>query len=325
MKAPVVNTLLLMFFVNVLFSQSTLCYGEEAILKFGTTTPYVKVNIGGVEGYFLIDFGTTTSTIDTNNFINGRPMFSQSYKSTFNDFDFMGSWGTVQLNIQNHSDVVGLSGFKQAGIIGTDFLASGIFTLDYENKLFYKAPRTDFYTNDELLNLGFKAVSTKGYYASNNNSLNNSCTTNIPTVPIKIGNVSAMAQIDSGFDDAVFNNSLNINQSFFDALKDGGIQLVANPSSNLVLSTCVKNVTELVNAYTLPKGISFSITSVDGSPIMIDDKVNIFLKHSSLHTARCGGISTWKIPAAQMGASFLKESKKVIFDPFQSKVWFFTQ
>ena len=164
-----------------------------------------------------------------------------------------------------------------------------------------------------------------GYYSNTFSQLNNTCTANIPTIPIKIGKISAIAQIDTGFNDALFNNSLNINQAFFNALVDAGINLVENPSANITLSTCVNNVIELVKAYKLPKGIKFSVTSIDGNPILIKSNINIFLKQSPSEVKNCGGIGTWNIPAGQIGASFLLDSKMVIFDPFQSKVWFYTK
>jgi hypothetical protein len=36
---------------------------------------------------------------------------------------------------------------------------------------------------------------------------------------------------------------------------------------------------------------------------------------------RCGGIETWTVPAAQMGASFLVDAQAVVFDPISSRVW----
>ena len=325
MKNKTYQILVFLFFTSISFSQSNLCFGEKKDLKLGKTTPYTKVKVSEFEGYFLLDFGTTGSTIDTKNFINGTPKLSSNSTNKFDNFDFFGSWGTVSLNIQNHSNITGLNDFKQAGIIGTDFLALNIFTIDYENGFLYRANKNNFCSNEELINLGFKATSTAGYYSNNLNELNNTCTDNIPTIPIKIGKISAVAQIDPGFDDSIFRHSLNISQAFFDAMIEAGIELIENPSANLTLSTCINNVNEIVKAYKLPIGIQFSITSTDGNPIELHSDINIFLKQTPLEAKNCGGIGTWKIPAGQLGASFLLDSKKVTFDPFESKVWFYTK
>ena len=322
MKKSVLIALAILICNTNSFSQSNECYGDKKELILGNTTPYTKVKIGAIEGYFLIDFGTTGSTIDTNNFINGKPKLNPQNK--FDNFDFYGSWGAISLSIQNHSSITGLVNFKQAGIIGTDFLSLNVFTIDYENKAVYRANSNNFCSNESLNDLGFKATSTVGYYSNDLSKLNNTCVANIPTVPIKIGNIGAIAQIDPGFDDFKHRHSLNINQAFYNALIDAGTVLIENPSANLPLSTCVSNLNESVKAYKLPEGISFSITAIDGSPITFSD-INIFLKQPQAQVASCGGIGTWKIPAAQIGASFLVDSKRVIFDPFKSKVWFYTK
>lgn len=304
-----------------LFSQTVPCFGEKSELKLSQTTSYIKVKVGLTEGYYLIDYGTTRSTIDTNNFINGKPKLSNGTTNKFDNFDFFGSWGTVVLDVQDHSNINGLAGFKQAGILGTDFLALNIFTLDLENSLLYRAGVNSFCSDKVLKALGFKASSTRGYFSNDYNNLNN-CATNIPTVPIKIGKISAIAQIDPGYNDFRFKHSLNINQALYDALLEANIKLIENPAANLLLSTCVNNLVEPVKAYKLPVGTSFSITSVDGNPILLTSDINIFLKQTPSQAISCGGIGAWKIPAAQIGASFLIDNKKVIFDPFKSKVWF---
>ncbi|KJD34592.1 hypothetical protein PK35_02070 [Tamlana nanhaiensis] len=325
MKLPLHLLAILIIISATACAQNKGGFGEKYPLKLGQTTPYAKASVGNFEGYFLVDFGTTNSTIDTNNFINGKPFATQNTSNQYANFNFLGPWGTVSLYHQNHANINGLNNFKQAGIIGTDFLTTNIYTLDFQNKAIYKSNSTQFYTNKTLDSLGFKAASTIGYYANDYSKLNNDCTANIPTIPVKIGKISATAQIDSGYDDAKYQHSININQAFFNALIDADIYLVENPSANITLSTCVSYYSEAVKAYTLPEGVQFSITSIDGSPIFLTSDVNIFLKQTPPEAQTCGGIGTWKIPAAQLGASFLMDSKKVIFDPFQSKVWFYTK
>lgn len=97
------------------------------------------------------------------------------------------------------------------------------------------------------------------------------------------------------------------------------------PSAFPTLSTCVSGVSENVKAYKLPTGTSFAIIGVDGDPVVVRSDVHIFLKQTPLQAKSCGGIGTWQIPAAQIGASFLIDSKKIVFDPYKSKVWFYSR
>lgn len=314
--------LFLCLFSNPIMGQKKGYFGQGQPMLLGGNTPYARVSVNGCEGYFLVDFGTTTSTIDPNNFINGTPLLVDNSVNKFADFRFLGNWGAVHLNVQNHSNILGLDGFKQAGILGTDFLANNIYTLDYENKKIYKSSKATFYSSQQLHNMGFQAVSSRGYYASQKQELQNLCTPNIPTIPVSIGDIDAVAQIDSGYNDTLFEYSININTAFFEALEEAGIHLIPNPAANLILSTCNVGYNEVVKAYRLPKGVSFSVAATNGKRVLVNSNINVFVKQTSNASFHCGGIGTWKIPAAQMGASFLKQCKQVIFDPFNSKVWF---
>ncbi|MDI9857960.1 hypothetical protein [Flectobacillus roseus] len=304
------------------YSQFFQCLKETQALKVGSLMPYTKVKVGDAEGYFLIDFGTTSSTIDTNAFTGNRPKLVTNTTNRFDNFDFFGSWGTVSLAIQNHSNILGLGNIKQAGIIGTDFLCFNSYLLDYQNSKLLRGNSSTSCPDSILKANGFKAATTAGYFSNDLKKLNNPCTPNIPTIPIKIGNAAAVAQIDPGYDDKIYRHAININQAYFKAIRESGIFLIENPSSNFTLSTCVTGIQEKVKAYKLPTKTSFSITGLDGSPIIIHSDVNIFLKMTPSEAKECGGIGTWTIPAAQLGASFLIDAKKVYFDPFAEKVWF---
>jgi hypothetical protein len=320
------NVLTILFAFAISFSaysQNIPCLGESRGLKTGSLMPYTKVKVGNAEGFFLIDFCTTASSIDTNGFINSKPVLANNSTNSFDNFDFFGSWGTVKLNIQNQSNIQGLGNMKQAGIIGTDFLCFNVFTLDYTDSSIFRASNGSFCDDSILIKEGFKAVSTAGYFSNDLKKLNNTYTPNIPTIPIKIGNASAIAQIDPGYDDRFYRHSININQAFFDAIRESGVVLIENTKANFILSTCANGVQENVKAYKLPPNISFTIIGTDGNPVIIDSDVNIFLKQTPAEAVTCGGIGTWKIPAAQIGASFLIDAQKVVFDPFNEKVWFY--
>ena len=298
------------------------CWGEKRPLVIDSQMPYVSVSVGGSKGYFLMDFGTTGSTIDPMRFYSGpAPKPVNQTTNQFDSFDFFGSWGNVTLSVQDHGNIK-LKNVKQAGILGTDFLSLNIFTLDFESQNIYRSAQNSFCNDDELLGQGYKSASTIGYYSNSLDNLNNSCTPNIPTVPVRIGAAYGVAQIDPGFDDSFYHNSVNINLTFFNSILATGLKLKKIDSISIVLSTCVPGVTEKVSGYKLNAGQKFEIIGTNGTPIIISDDAMIFVKDTPSEAKKCGGIGTWQIPAAQIGASFLVECKAVIFDPFKSIVWF---
>jgi|SRR6185503_7147573 len=297
------------------------CFGDKKPLILGNTMPMVRVKAGDFEGVFLLDFGSTFSTIDPNAFLGGMPAPVQGTNDHFNGFDFFGPQGVVILAPRDHSNIQLPAPLREAGIIGTDFLSEKVFVIDYENKLIYASRKETFCTDDELRQAGFKPVSTGGYYSNDLRKLNNSCVANVPTVPVRIGLATAVAQIDAGFDDKVFHHSININTAFFNAIVASGTTLEEVPNGDQLLSTCVPNVKETVKRYKLKAGSNFEITGTNGAPVWVTSDATIFLKETPLEAKTCGGIGTWQIPAAQLGASFLIDMKQIIFDPFASLVW----
>jgi hypothetical protein len=312
-------------FVSYAHAQIDSCLGEKKKIVIDHQMPYLTVKLGNAEGEFVLDFGTNITSIDPENFKNsvkpepiggGQLEYEKFYK--FKNFNFYNYPGEVNLLIRK-SQVSGLK-FKQAGVIGTDFFMEAIFTIDYQNGFLYKSSKDSFCKDKVLNDAGFKAVSTAGYYVDNFDRLLDPKTTiNVPTVPVKIATVTAVAQIDPAYDDGVYRHTVNINQAFFESLKSAGVKL--EKITDVQLSTCT-GASETVSSYRLGKGYSFQIMGIDGSPVVIANDAHIFVKGNSQETQKCGGIGTWKIPAAQIGASFLNDSEKVIFDPFTSRVWF---
>ncbi|WP_200974396.1 hypothetical protein [Echinicola sp. 20G] len=301
-----------------IFAQSYV--GEEKTLLIKSQMPYVALSVDGHQGYFLIDYAATLSTIDTSAFTKGSPA-PIGPSTNFNNFDFYGSWGKVTLIHADYSHLQGLGGIKQAGIIGTDFLSLNAYLLDYENGKIYRSKEGEC-TESWLATHGFKPASSAGYFADQISKLQDNCTSNVPTIPVRIGKTMAMAQIDPGFDDGIYPHSVNINKAFFDVLEASGVFMQELPEANFTLSTCVEGITEKVKAFQIADDTKFEIIGMDGSPVMITSDFYIFLKNPPNAIQSCGGIGTWKIPAAQLGASFLASAKQVFFDPFHSKVWF---
>ncbi|MDI1480816.1 hypothetical protein [Polyangium sp. y55x31] len=298
------------------------CHGQRRPLSISSQMPYSLARVGSAEGHFVLDFGTNTSTIDPSAFTGNTPQPVSNTSDQFSDFDFYGGWGTVALKVQDHRNIKGT--VRQAGIIGTDFLALHAFTLDYVGQAVYRSDASSFCADDVLASEGFVPVSTDGFYSSELSKVREGFP-RIPTVPIRIGKAAAVAQLDTGFDDSQYRHSVNINKAYYDALVTSGVVLSAIQGSAAVLSTCVKGVSEKTSAYKLPPGTVFEIVGIDGRAALAASDAVLHLKETPEAAKSCGGVSTWTIPAAQVGASFYVDARRMVFDPYKSRVWFGVQ
>ncbi|WP_159397006.1 hypothetical protein [Sorangium cellulosum] len=295
------------------------CHGEKKPLVISSQMPYALARVGGAEGYFVLDFATTASTIDPQGFAGGLvPEPVAGSADQFADFDFYGSWGTVRLDVQDHSGIHGT--VRQAGILGTDFLSLNPFTLDYEAGAVYRASAASFCSDETLRAEGLRPLWAAGYYASDLSRVQPGFP-NVPTVPARIGAAQAVAQLDTGFDDALYRHSVNINRAFFSALEAAGVALDPVPEAGMTLSTCVPGEQQDVSAYRIVGGAPFELVGVDGSAVVSAADVMLFLKDTPPGARPCGGIGTWSIPAAQVAASFHVDAQRVVFDPATSRVW----
>ena len=332
------------------------CIGTSIDLVPSGERGYVNVNMGGdggdagpdantaaVPGDFLLDFGANSSTIDLAAFAPPGPPKPTSCNGDaaapgaicyFNPFDFFGLWGTVGLVTADYSFL--FNSVKQAGIIGTDFLSSYPFTIEYTNQKVWKSAAS-FCTDAQLLGAGLAPIPASGFYTNNVNNLrplsdvikdpdaaatSGYVVPNVPTIPITVAGVSALAQLDTGYDDRITRHSININEAFLQQLlaKDA-TKLKRTKGKDLYLTTCVPGLSQLGAAWVLAPGTEVNFIG-EGSTIGRRDKGTIvFVKEKLAAAERCGGIETWTVPAAQMGASFLVDAQAVIFDPLSSRVW----
>lgn len=313
------------------------CLGERQPLTVASRMPYVLAAVAGQQGYFLLDFGASVSSITPSQFQGTRaPQAVDGTNGRFDDFVFFGRWGPVQLLLQPQPAVQSLrttdgqATIHQAGVIGTDFLAQHVYTLDYRGGHLWRAAPGRFCSDAQLQTAGYRAVSTHDYYGSNPSGL--ACPragaapggcANIPTVPMRIGGVTAVAQLDTGYDDSRQPYSININGALFDALKAAGVRLVPRPDIAIQLSTCQAGVSERVEAWRLPAGAAAGLVDTAGRLIPRSRAglpVTLFVKRTPAAAAVCGGIGTWAQPAAQLGASFVADGSLVV-DPFSARVW----
>lgn len=297
-------------------------------LHFEGQVVYVQLPMGTVSApsptWFLIDTGTTQSYVDASLVSEQKASASAARASVYypERFDFFGSWAKTGFRLGDYSKIK--SSVRQGGILGTDFLSLHPLIFDYEDAKLYRSTGYLNCSYGELSDAGLVALSTHGYYSNIGPSISQTYSflvPNVPTIPIRIGNQNFHAQIDSGYNDSKYPFSININVAMKNALDLALVPLIAIPELDSTLSTCVPGVRDQVTAFKLGSATSFSFVDVSGQAINEYPHVTLFLKTTPPEAKVCGGISTWDQPAAQLGASFLKNLGFVVIDPLTSLIW----
>lgn len=315
------------------------CLGERLPLTLIRDLPYAAIDVGAgddaASGAFLLDLATTGSAVDLNAFerapiATGCDPSRLGQICRFADLQFFGSWGSVTLNTQDFRGLGGV-GVPQAGILGTDFFSLLTLTFDYDSSEVRNAPRGTLCSDEVLGSAGFEALSSAGFYSNDLSTLrplsdvddeagSGITVANVPTVIIRAAGVNAFAQLDTGFDDSLVPNAINVNTAFFDAIVAADPDaLVRDAGNDLALSTCVVGVTENVTAWVLSTPMQW--VGSDGESVRESTDVHVFVKNTPLAARRCAGIGTWSVPAAQIAASLHATLGQFVVDPFSSRVW----
>lgn len=320
---------------------ATSCLGPSLPITIAGGLPYVKARVGAApasaEGEFLLDLATTRTTIDLAAFHGVVPAASGcnpallGQRCTFDAFDLFGDLGQVTLTTADHEGY-GAGKVRPAGILGTDLLSRMVLTLDYAALRVHRADEATRCDDEGFAAEGFVALSSAGFYASDVTTLkplrevvsdaaSGITVPNVPSVPIRVGNATAPAQLDTGFDDYLHPFSINVNEAFFAAItKASPKALVRAPDRDLSLSTCA-GVAEPVEAYVLAAGGEASLVDESGAPAFSTAEATVFVKRTPPVARRCGGIGTWTAPAAQIGGTFFDALGATVFDPFAGRVW----
>ena len=313
------------------------CVGTSMALTVYAQTPYANVPVGSESGEFALDFGSTFSSIDLSAFAAPGPTTSDCDTADLGEtctvagFAFFASPSSVDLVTEDFSGLGGT--LRQAGIIGTDLLSAHVITIDYAASTVYASTSSTFCSSSALTTAGFVPLTVAGFYendptllkpATDVDSADSSADSvpNVPTVPVAVAGAAAIAQLDTGFDDDVTPFSVNINKAFYAAIvAANATALVRAAALDETLSTCVNGVSESAKAYTLASGVTFDFTGTGGATARAYGQAVMFVKDTPSAAATCGGIGTWTVPAAQVGASFYIDMKGLVFDPFGAKVW----
>jgi hypothetical protein len=159
---------------------------------------------------------------------------------------------------------------------------------------------------------GFVPISQLRYFSSDHSALD-ARHPNVPIVFLRLGAVRVWAQIDTGYDDAIYRHSVDINQALYGRLIKDGMHL--RRVSEVTVSTCEGSETRPVYAL---MDESLIIETDQAQPIVRTPNFYLILKQAN----GCGGIGAMSEPAAQLGASFLGLFRATVFDPKSKIVWF---
>jgi hypothetical protein len=83
----------------------------------------------------------------------------------------------------------------------------------------------------------------------------------------------------------------------------------------------VPGLREKLEGYTVQPGKNLEFIGEGGAVARTEEPSAVYLKHRRGDTFGCGGISTWTVPAAQVGASFFIDAQALVVDPKSSRVW----
>ena len=320
------------------------CLGPSLPMTVSDDMPYARVAFdGGRSGLFVLDYGSNNSKVSLPAIPGLAPIPDSCDPSRLNQncpvdgFNFGSLRGRVSLKTADFSDIGAISTtggpVRQAGMISTDLLALYVHTLRYGEGLVSQAPEGSFCAPETMRAHGFAALSTDGYFARDAKRLKPYraldetyagpwAVSNNPIVPIRIAGVPSIADMDTGYGDFPVRHSININRALLDrivAAKPGALKRW--PEKDTTLSTCVPDVREKVEAYTLADG-AIEFIADDGSVARRETSAAVYVKRTPPQARKaCGGIGAWTVPAAQLGDTFMIDMSTVAFDPFASRVW----
>ena len=261
--------------------------------------PYIKLTADGVSGHFLLDYGATRSSLSAGVFATSTGAL-KSVNVSLPGFDH----GVFELK---RYDLPLQAADRQLGVIGTDFLS--LLTVQItESAVFLGEQPCQPAT---MRARGFVPVSQDHFFSSAPSAVD-ARLPNVPIVFLRLGATQVWAQIDTGYDDAIYPHSVDINQALYERLIKDGARL--RRVSEMTVSTCEGRETRPV--YALADN-SLVVETDQTQPIVRTGNFYLVLKQAN----GCGGIGAMSEPAAQLGASFLRLFRAIVFDPKSRTIW----
>jgi len=281
--------------------KAALCDGRQYELRNvpNGTSPYIGLNADGVSGQFLLDYGTTGSSLSTSG-------FAASDRFIKNAAHLLADVKGRNFAL-SHYDMPLQPAGGQVGVIGTDLLS--LLSVQISGRWVFVGAQPC--RPNTLRARGMVPIAQRDFFSSEPSMMNRT-RPNVPVVFLRLGEVHTWAQIDTGYDDVVYAPSVDINEVLFRRLiKDG---MVLNHLADINVSTCEGRESRRV--YTV-KDRSLVIETNQATPIVRVETFYLILKPANA----CGGIGGMSVPAAQLGASFLRIFRTIIFDPQSGTVW----
>jgi hypothetical protein len=265
--------------------------------------PFIRLTLGGKTGPFLLDFGATASTVARSVWNEPGP---DIHLSGFN----LPSFSAGIFGLRDDTPSLGKSETVH-GVIGTDYLSLLTTELHYREAADQHVLISSERCRASLGSLGFKRISTKGYFSSDPNSLR-AGVSNVPVIFVNLGGVKAPAQIDTGYDDSVYHHTIELNPAMFDKV-NAAVPLV--PVGSVSIRTCAGS-NRSVPVYVAPHQ-SLRFEDENGTGLLAFSGFYLLRKEPGA----CGGIGALEEPAAQIGASFLRTFGTTVFNPKGNEIW----
>jgi hypothetical protein len=280
---------------------AALCGGRRYALEGSpdSLTPTIALTADGVQGAFLLDYGATRSSLSAEAFSSAEGSVRTASISlpTFERGDFrLARYGAPER---------GRSG--RLGVIGTDFLS--LLTAEFTRGAVTLGDKPC--DAKALRARGLVPVSQKGFFSSDASTVGAGLA-NVPVAYLRLGDVRAWAQIDTGYADSLIPRSVDINEALYEKLVANGVRF--ERAADIGVLTCEGRESRPVYAV---RDRALAIENERGEPIAETTSFHLIVKKAS----GCGGIGAMTTPAAQLGASFLKLFGTIVFDPKSATVW----
>ena len=281
--------------------EAALCGGQRyAIIGFPAgPSPYIWLRADGIRGRFLLDYGATRSSLSAGAFASpagsvrkaaiSLPGFAQSA------FDLKRYGQPLQAEK------------RQLGIIGTDLLS--LLTAQFTGRTVFLSAESC--PSAALRARGLVPIAQHGFFSSDPSTIQSGLP-NVPVIYLRLGKVHAWAQIDTGYADSVYPNSVDVNEALYERVVASGLKL--ERLSDIRVWTCEGHESRPVYEV---KDSALTLEDEQARPIVRTASFRLILKPAN----GCGGIGTMTEPAAQLGASFLQTFGTVVFDPKSGTVW----
>ena len=269
-------------------------------------SPYIALTAGGRTGLFLLDYGSTQSSLVREGVAKAASTPSRFVAAPFS----LPSFASGRFRVSTY-DMDDQQRGSQAGVVGTDFLS--LLTADFSfrdsgSDVVLSASSCDPAT---LKARGMIAVRQDGFFSSDVTTLD-AATPNVPVLYVDIGGVTVPAQIDTGYDDRILPPSIDINDALYDKLIAKGVAL--QPTRRIAVATC--DGTAVRDVYAAPQ-TKIMLQTRDGRAIGSVNGASLIRKTVN----GCGGIAEMHAPAAQLGMAIIRKLGSVVFDPKAGIVW----